>query len=185
MTTAAACAARSVHLQCWIGGTWKAVQRTSQNPPRPAGGTTQRVTFRSVRTDRVRLLLEPQVHGVSVGLTELQILGPRGQRIDPTVPGVPAGAHRYEAESAEVTDAHIVAKGVWFSGGYVGNINNPDSSVVFQQVHAATAGRYILGVRYADGLNTRLPTSSLSTARPQARSRTCLPAAGVTPAVGR
>jgi len=145
---------RTVHLQCWIGGTWKAVQRISQNPPRPAGGTTQRVTFRSVRTDRVRLLLKPQVPGLSVGLTELQILGPRGQRIHPTVPGVPAGAHLYEAESAEVTDAHIVAKGVWSSGGYVGNINNPDSSVVFQRVHADTAGRYILGVRYADGLNT-------------------------------
>ena len=26
---------RSVHLQCWIGGTWKAVQRTSQIPRGP------------------------------------------------------------------------------------------------------------------------------------------------------
>jgi len=61
---------------------------------------------------------------------------------------------RYEAESATLVDAWVVGGSLRLSssgGAQVGYINNSDSTVTFTGITAATAGTYVIRVRYSNG----------------------------------
>ncbi|SEN16795.1 Trehalase [Actinacidiphila rubida] len=134
-------------LQYWKDGRWYDVRTLPGGDARPLPNTATGLLFPPVRAARFQLVMAP-AKGTAVGIADLELLGARGQ-----LPGVPEGAHRYEAEEAVVTGARIVLGGVAASGGgYVGGIDGSGSSVSFTAVHADRGATYRLGIRYANGL---------------------------------
>lgn len=69
---------------------------------------------------------------------------------DVRVGSIPINATQYEAESATLVDTSLVTQADAKGGTKVGNINNADSLVKFT-VTAATAGSYVVNVRYDNG----------------------------------
>ncbi|WP_262064451.1 CBM35 domain-containing protein [Streptomyces sp. STR69] len=61
------------------------------------------------------------------------------------------GVSAYEAESATLAGTAVATSDTWASGGkYVGYIGNGSANTLTFQVSAASAGRYVMNVRYAN-----------------------------------
>ncbi|MEV5528511.1 CBM35 domain-containing protein [Streptomyces prunicolor] len=61
------------------------------------------------------------------------------------------GVSAYEAESATLAGTAVATSDTWASGGkYVGYIGNGSANTLTFQVTAASAGRYVMNVRYAN-----------------------------------
>ncbi|WP_330308250.1 MULTISPECIES: CBM35 domain-containing protein [unclassified Streptomyces] len=61
------------------------------------------------------------------------------------------GVTAYEAESATLAGTAVATSDTWASGGkYVGYVGNGSANTLTFQVSAASAGRYVMNVRYAN-----------------------------------
>ncbi|ELP63206.1 CBM35 domain-containing protein [Streptomyces turgidiscabies] len=61
------------------------------------------------------------------------------------------GVTTYEAEAATLAGTAVVTSDTWASGGsYVGYIGNGPANILTVKVDAASAGRYVMNVRYAN-----------------------------------
>ena len=61
------------------------------------------------------------------------------------------GVTAYEAESATLAGTAVATSDTWASGGkYVGYVGNGSANTLTFQVNAASAGRYVMNVRYAN-----------------------------------
>ncbi|MFJ9242226.1 CBM35 domain-containing protein [Streptomyces sp. NPDC101776] len=65
--------------------------------------------------------------------------------------GDTTGVSAYEAESGTLAGTAVVTSDSWASGGkYVGYVGNASANTLTLKVTAATAGRYVMNVRYAN-----------------------------------
>jgi F5/8 type C domain/Carbohydrate binding module (family 35) len=132
------------------GSAWAAVPDPSGTATL-TGNTANVIGFTPVLAEKVRINLTPAASGDAVALAQFQTLGPSNS--------VPDNVTAYPAASAAVNDANVDSSEYATDGQYVGQINNADSTVTFDNVVAPSAGTYTLDIRYANGYTNDEPAT--------------------------
>lgn len=114
-----------------------------------ATAATLASTSGSVTDTTMRLYLSAGNNRVTAALSGSGSLTLRDLRVSGTADTT--GVTTYEAENATRAGTAAINNNTWASGGkYVGNIGNGSGNTLTFQVTAASAGRYVMNVRYAN-----------------------------------
>jgi hypothetical protein len=106
-------------------------------------------TSGSLTDNSARLYLSAGNNRITAATTGSTTLTLRDLRVDGT--GDTSGVTTYEAENGTRAGTAVVTSDTWASGGkYVGYIGNGSGNTLTLSVSAASAGRYVMNVRYAN-----------------------------------